>query len=270
MSSRAATSRLATAALFAATRSASPAGMPASVAAAAGSLPVDSDETARPIVASQKSPRVMGCPPFGRSRQYTNSARAFNMERQHPVRGTGGRPGARAPRRVHGVGERGAPRVSSRRRLALRRLPHRARRCARACLARRRASARARLRDRVPHALGRRGQTGWICAPLVPLTGVADVSRPRLRPADRASSVGLVNAAVALIERVLPSTVHIQSRIPESHPSARILGTERMGSGTVVDSSGLVLTVNYVVLGAEQVRVTLLDQRAYVAALVRH
>src|SRR5438477_11401550 len=64
--------------------------------------------------------------------------------------------------------------------------------------------------------------------------------------------------------------VHLQARIPESHPSARILGTERMGSGTIVDAAGLILTVNYVVLVAEQVRVTLLDQRAYVAEVVRH
>src|SRR2546425_6007461 len=63
MSSRAAPSRFATAALNAAARSASPAGMPASVAAGAGSLPVAGDETARPIVASQKSARFMGCPP---------------------------------------------------------------------------------------------------------------------------------------------------------------------------------------------------------------
>jgi S1-C subfamily serine protease len=79
-----------------------------------------------------------------------------------------------------------------------------------------------------------------------------------------------VNAAVALIERILPSTVHLQAQIPETHPSARILGTERMGSGMVVDPDGLVLTVNYVVLGAEQVKVTLLDQRSYVAEVVRH
>jgi S1-C subfamily serine protease len=79
----------------------------------------------------------------------------------------------------------------------------------------------------------------------------------------------LVNAAVALIERVLPSTVHIRAQIPEHHPSARLLGTERMGSGAVVDPSGLVLTVNYVVLGAEQVKVTLLDQREYLAEVMR-
>ena len=61
--------------------------------------------------------------------------------------------------------------------------------------------------------------------------------------------------------KVLPATVHIRADIPEAHPSSRILGTERMGTGTIIDPSGLVLTVNYVVLGAPQVRVTLLDQR---------
>jgi S1-C subfamily serine protease len=78
-----------------------------------------------------------------------------------------------------------------------------------------------------------------------------------------------VNAAVGLIERVLPATVHLQAKIPDAHPSARILGTERMGSGTIIDADGLILTVNYVVLGAEQVKVTLIDQRSYIAEVVR-
>ena len=77
------------------------------------------------------------------------------------------------------------------------------------------------------------------------------------------------NAAVGLIERVLPSTVHIRSRVPEGHPSAHIRGTERMGSGAIIDPSGLVLTVNYVVLGAEQVRVTIGEQREYIAETLR-
>jgi serine protease Do len=79
-----------------------------------------------------------------------------------------------------------------------------------------------------------------------------------------------VNAAVTLMEGVLPATVHLRAQIPESHPSARLLGTERMGSGTVIDADGLLLTVNYVVLGAERVRVTLADERAYDAEVVRH
>src|SRR2546427_640130 len=56
---------------------------------------------------------------------------------------------------------------------------------------------------------------------------------------------------------------------PGPGTSTRILGNERMGSGTVVDADGLILTVNYVVLGAEQVKVTLLDQRSYIADVVR-
>lgn len=79
-----------------------------------------------------------------------------------------------------------------------------------------------------------------------------------------------MNAAVSLIGRVLPATVHVRSTIPSTHPSARLLGTERMGSGTIIDPSGLVLTVNYVVMGASEVRVTLLDEREYVAEVVKH
>ncbi len=80
---------------------------------------------------------------------------------------------------------------------------------------------------------------------------------------------GPVNAAVSLIERVLRSTAHVRATVPESHPSCRLLGNERMGSATIVDPAGLILTVNYVVVGAEQVTVTLRDERAYVAEVVR-
>jgi S1-C subfamily serine protease len=72
------------------------------------------------------------------------------------------------------------------------------------------------------------------------------------------------------MERVLPATVHIEARIPQEHPSARLLGSERMGSGAVIDADGLVLTVNYVVLGADQVTVTLLDHRSLTGQVVRH
>lgn len=91
-----------------------------------------------------------------------------------------------------------------------------------------------------------------------------------LRPARRPNSVQAVNAAVSLLGNVLPAMVHVHAVIPPSHPSAGILGVERMGSGTVIDSSGLILTVSYVVLGAESLRITTLDDQEYDAELVKY
>ena len=47
--------------------------------------------------------------------------------------------------------------------------------------------------------------------------------------------------------------------IPGNHPSTRNLGSERMGSGTIVDPDGYILTVHYVTLGADSITVTLTD-----------
>ena len=77
-----------------------------------------------------------------------------------------------------------------------------------------------------------------------------------------------MNASVKLIEQVVPSTVGIHAIVPPRHPSAALLGTERMGSGAVVDSAGHILTVNYIVIGASKVQVGLLDNNQYEAEVV--
>ena len=69
-----------------------------------------------------------------------------------------------------------------------------------------------------------------------------------------------MNASLKLLQSVLPTSVGLRVKISSAHPSAQILGTERMGSGTLVDPTGIVLTVNYVALGAETIEVTLLDE----------
>jgi S1-C subfamily serine protease len=65
-----------------------------------------------------------------------------------------------------------------------------------------------------------------------------------------------MDTSVALVKHLLQSVVHLHARVPGEHPSTRILGDERFGSGVVVDASGLILTVNYVVMGASSVEVS--------------
>jgi S1-C subfamily serine protease len=77
-----------------------------------------------------------------------------------------------------------------------------------------------------------------------------------------------MDASVELVKRVLPSVAHIHTEIPASHPSTAILGDERMGSGTVIDPAGLILTVNYVVMGARSIEVMLERGRVLKAELV--
>lgn len=77
-----------------------------------------------------------------------------------------------------------------------------------------------------------------------------------------------MDASVELVKRVLPSVVYIHVRVPASHPSTRIMGDERMGTGTIVDPSGLILTVNYVVMGGETIQVSFAKGRAQRAEIV--
>lgn len=72
-----------------------------------------------------------------------------------------------------------------------------------------------------------------------------------------------MNASVKLIEQVIPSTVSIQTTVPQQHHSAMLLGTERVGSGAIIDANGYILTVNYIVIGATSVQVSLLDNTQY-------
>ncbi len=67
-----------------------------------------------------------------------------------------------------------------------------------------------------------------------------------------------MNASLYLLEKVAHATVGIHSTVPSSHPSADIgLGTDRQGTGTLVSADGLIMTVNYMVMGAQNVSVTL-------------
>ena len=77
-----------------------------------------------------------------------------------------------------------------------------------------------------------------------------------------------MDAPVEFVKELLPSIVNIHTTVPRAHPSARILGEERMGSGVVLDGSGLLLTVNYVVMGASTIEVAPLKGRRTKAEVV--
>jgi serine protease Do len=77
-----------------------------------------------------------------------------------------------------------------------------------------------------------------------------------------------MDAPVEFVKQLLPSVVNVHATVPRGHPSTRILGDERMGSGLVVDATGLVLTVNYVVMGASVVDVAPLKGRRMKAEVV--
>jgi S1-C subfamily serine protease len=71
-----------------------------------------------------------------------------------------------------------------------------------------------------------------------------------------------VDASSELVKRALPAVVNLHVQVAANHPSRLALGDERMGSGCLIDPRGYILTVNYVVLGARSIRVTLHDGRA--------
>lgn len=65
-----------------------------------------------------------------------------------------------------------------------------------------------------------------------------------------------MNASLNLLHRLTAATVGVESVIPETHPTVAVLGTERQGSGVVLEGGIHIVTVNYIVLGADTVTVT--------------
>jgi S1-C subfamily serine protease len=54
---------------------------------------------------------------------------------------------------------------------------------------------------------------------------------------------------------VLHSLVRVIATVPESATTAETLGTEREGNGIVIDPSGLILTIGYIVVEADHIQV---------------
>ena len=72
----------------------------------------------------------------------------------------------------------------------------------------------------------------------------------------------------AMVRRALPAVVSITTRQIEHDQFNRPVTSRGLGSGIIVDRRGYILTNAHVVDGAEQIKVTLTDGRAFRATLV--
>ncbi len=77
-----------------------------------------------------------------------------------------------------------------------------------------------------------------------------------------------MDAHIGLVRALVPVTLALHVRIPGNHPSVATLGEERMGSATLVDTQGMLLTVNYVVMGGREIVATLADGQRFPAEIV--
>lgn len=67
-----------------------------------------------------------------------------------------------------------------------------------------------------------------------------------------------MDAPLEIARAAAASVVSIESRVASSHPSAAVLGHERMGAGVAI-APNAILTAHYLVMGASEVRVQGLD-----------
>lgn len=79
-----------------------------------------------------------------------------------------------------------------------------------------------------------------------------------------------MEARIELLQHLAQATLTIAAEVPESHPSVAVLGASRLGTGALVDRRGFVLTVNYVVVGADQVTLVDIRGRQHEGILVAH
>ena len=69
-------------------------------------------------------------------------------------------------------------------------------------------------------------------------------------------------------EEILKAIVKIRSIVPKDAHTASSLGTEREGSGVVIDSEGYILTIGYLIVEAEAIEVVGQEDKAINATFV--
>ena len=73
-----------------------------------------------------------------------------------------------------------------------------------------------------------------------------------------------------ILQNALAASVQITSRAVENASSARTLGKVRQGSGVVIGTDGLILTIGYLILETEQIVIRTHEQKTYPAQVVAY
>ena len=96
--------------------------------------------------------------------------------------------------------------------------------------------------------------------------GLVDTLHPALRSAPRPDRDELAYD----LDRALDAVVRLRAEVPADAFTAPILGTEREGSGVVIDDHGLVLTIGYLITEAAEVTLTLAGGRTVPAEAIAY
>ena len=72
------------------------------------------------------------------------------------------------------------------------------------------------------------------------------------------------------VDELLAAIVGVRARVPEHARTAKALGTERAGSGVVIDGNGLVVTIGYLILEADRVEVVITEDKILEAEILAY
>jgi len=69
---------------------------------------------------------------------------------------------------------------------------------------------------------------------------------------------------------ITKSVVRVKATVPSNARSAETLGTERTGSGVVIDDAGLIVTIGYLIMEASEVEVQATGGKSFPADIVAY
>lgn len=72
------------------------------------------------------------------------------------------------------------------------------------------------------------------------------------------------------VDQLLAAVVGVRARVPEDARTATALGTERAGSGIVIDANGLIVTIGYLILEANHVEVAIGNEQVLQAEILAY